>query len=280
MSHVYDAVVVGTDGSPRSVRAVQRAGLYGEAFDVELVVANVFHRPEEGELGPASQRAESPQQSIVASGYRGAVDAAEDAARFARTSAPGAKVDVVAIEGDPAEGLIDLAASRGDSLLIVGNQGMTGSKRFLLGSVPNKISHHATSDVLITLTGEDRPVVLPERIVIGTDGSSTATRALERGLALAAAVKASVTVLSAGLGSKGHAVLEDAAERAQAAGVDCSALLRSGEPADELVAAGEQHDLVIVGNRGMTGASRFLLGSVPNKISHHVGADLLIIRTT
>ena len=280
MSQLYDAVVVGTDGSTRSCRAVQRSGLYGEALGVELVVANVFHRPEEGELGPASERAESPQQNITASGYRGAVDAAEDAARFAREAAPGVKVDVVAVEGDPAEGLIELAASRGDALLVVGNQGMTGSKRFLLGSVPNKISHHAAGDVLITRTDEERPVVLPERILIGTDGSKTATRALDRGLALAAAVRARVTVLAAGLGSKGNAVLEDAAKRADAAGVDCSPVARSGEAADELVAAADEHDLVIVGNRGMTGAARFLLGSVPNKISHHVGSDLLIIRTT
>jgi nucleotide-binding universal stress UspA family protein len=280
VSSLYDAVVVGTDGSPRSCRAVQRAGLYGEALNTELVVAYAFHRPVEGEIGPASERAESPQTNIVASGYRGAVDAAEDAAGFARQAAPGVKVDVVAVEGDPATALIDLAGTRGNALLVVGNQGMTGSKRFLLGSVPNKISHHAESDVLITRTGEEVPTKLPERIVIGTDGSDTATRALDRGLALAAALSAEVSVLSAGLGAKGHAVLEDACERADAAGVECSALLRSGEAADELVAAGEQHDLVIVGNRGMTGAARFLLGSVPNKISHHVGADLLIIRTT
>lgn len=152
MSQLYDAVVVGTDGSPRSCQAVQRAGLYGEALGVELVVANIFHRPEESEIGPASERAESPQQNIASSGYRGAVDAAQDAARYAREAAPGVKVDVVAVEGDPAEGLIELAESRGNALLVVGNQGMTGSKRFLLGSVPNKVSHHAPCTVMIIRT--------------------------------------------------------------------------------------------------------------------------------
>ena len=39
-------------------------------------------------------------------------------------------------------------------------------------------------------------------------------------------------------------------------------------------------DLIVVGNKGMTGARRFLLGSVPNKISHHAPCSVLIIRTT
>jgi nucleotide-binding universal stress UspA family protein len=276
----YDAVVVGTDGSARSFRAVRRAGLYAAALDVELVVAMAFHRPDESEVGPASERAESPQVSVVASGYRAAVDAAHDAASLARDAAPKVRLDTVAVEGEASEALIELAASRGDALLIVGNQGMTGSKRFLLGSVPNKISHHAASDVLITLTDTDDPVALPSSVVIGTDGSATATRALERGLALAGAVAAKVTVLTAGLGDRGKAVLDDAAERAEKAGVSIDTVLADGEAADELVSAGDAHDLVIVGNRGMTGAARFLLGSVPNKISHHVSTDLLIIRTT
>ena len=280
MTASYDAVVVGTDGSARSFRAVRRAGLYAAALDVELVVAMAFHRPDESEVGPASERAESPQVSVVASGYRAAVDAAHDAASLARDAAPKVRLDTVAVEGEASEALIELAASRGDALLIVGNQGMTGSKRFLLGSVPNKISHHAASDVLITLTDTDDPVALPSSVVIGTDGSATATRALERGLALAGAVAAKVTVLTAGLGDRGKAVLDDAAERAEKAGVSIDTVLADGEAADELVSAGDAHDLVIVGNRGMTGAARFLLGSVPNKISHHVSTDLLIIRTT
>ncbi len=39
-------------------------------------------------------------------------------------------------------------------------------------------------------------------------------------------------------------------------------------------------DLLVVGNKGMTGAKRFLLGSVPNKVSHHAPCSVMIIRTT
>jgi nucleotide-binding universal stress UspA family protein len=240
---LYDAIVVGSDGSETSCRAVQRAGLYGDALDAPVVVVTVFARPQEGEVGPASQRAESPQVTSVASGYRTAVDIAQDAANVARSAAPSANVDATAIEGDPADGLIGLAASRGDSLLVVGNQGMTGSKRFLLGSVPNKVSHHASGDVLIARTSVDDIVALPSRILIGTDGSATATRAMERGLAVAVATKASATIFTAGLGRRSNKVLDDAHSRAEAAGVPCETVAASGEPADELTTAGEDCDL-------------------------------------
>ena len=277
---VYDAIVVGTDGSETSCRAVQRAGLYAQATDTPVVIASVFQRPQEGEVAPASQRAESPQVSIVASSYRAAVDVAGDAAGYARAAAPKANVDTVAVEGDPADALIDLAESRGNTLLVVGNRGMAGSQRFLLGSVPNKISHHASGDVLIAMTSSDTPVELPKKILIGTDGSETASRAVERGLRLAEAVGASVTLLAAGLGAKAESVLAEAGEWADQHNVSWEGSAPEGHPADELVSAGEGHDLVVVGNKGMTGASRFLLGSVPNKISHHATADLLIVRTT
>ena len=277
---LYDAIVVGTDGSPTSVRAVERAALYGAAMSVPVVVATAFARPTEGEIGPASQRAESPQQSIVSSGYRGATDTAADATRTAQKAAPKAKIETSAVEGDAADALIELAADRGDCLLVVGNKGMAGSQRFLLGSVPNKVSHHADGDVLITMTGQGAKVALPGTILIGTDGSKTATRALERGLALADAVGAKVTVLTAGRGNKAAKVLEEAEKLAEKAGVTCETVDAPGEPADELLDAAGDHDLVVVGNKGMTGAARFLLGSVPNKVSHHIGADLLIVRTT
>ena len=55
-------------------------------------------------------------------------------------------------EGDPAEGLIEVAEEENVDCIIVGNKGMTGAKRFLLGSVPNQVSHHAPCNVMIVHT--------------------------------------------------------------------------------------------------------------------------------
>ncbi|MGZ4201635.1 MAG: universal stress protein [Thermoleophilaceae bacterium] len=140
-------------------------------------------------------------------------------------------------------------------------------------------------------------------IVVGTDGSDTAKIAVREAIELAAASGAKLNIVSAyapvaaqvqaGGGPEGahwnvgpdvlvEGVLSEAAAVAAGMGVqaDCRAL--RGDPADALLEAAEQEgaDLIVVGNRGMTGAKRFLLGSVPNKVSHHAHCSVLIVRTT
>ncbi len=143
-------------------------------------------------------------------------------------------------------------------------------------------------------------------IVVGTDGSETATEAVKQAVELAQATKARVELVSAyepvsntRLRQEGTQVPEDlqwsvnpredvdatlreAAEMAEGAGVQVQTYARQGDPADAILDVAEETkaDLVIVGNKGMTGARRFLLGSVPNKVSHHAPCSVLIIRTT
>ena len=65
-------------------------------------------------------------------------------------------------------------------------------------------------------------------------------------------------------------------------GVEAECHARRGDPADVLLSAAEDlgADLIVVGNRGMTGTKRFLLGSVPNKVSHHASCSVMILHTT
>ena len=78
------------------------------------------------------------------------------------------------------------------------------------------------------------------------------------------------------------ATLAEAAERVGEAGVESRTYAREGDPADAILDVAEElgSDLIVVGNKGMTGAKRFLLGSVPNKVSHHAPCAVMIVRTT
>ena len=78
------------------------------------------------------------------------------------------------------------------------------------------------------------------------------------------------------------ATLQSAVEIAREGGVDAQTFARQGDPADAILDVAEEQsaDLIVVGNKGMTGAKRFLLGSVPNQVSHHAPCSVLIIRTT
>jgi nucleotide-binding universal stress UspA family protein len=80
-----------------------------------------------------------------------------------------------------------------------------------------------------------------------------------------------------------QAVLDEEAERIKANGVSVvQTYAREGDPADAILDVAEETnaDLIVVGNKGMTGARRFLLGSVPNKVSHHAPCNVMIVRTT
>ena len=145
-----------------------------------------------------------------------------------------------------------------------------------------------------------------DHIVVGTDGSETATEAVRRAIELARLSKAKLEIVSAyepvpqqrlkeeGEGISGDVsytlnpredvqfVLDKAAAEAKKAKVDVVTHPREGDPADAILDVAEENnaDLVMVGNKGMTGARRFLLGSVPNKISHHAPCDVWIVKTT
>jgi nucleotide-binding universal stress UspA family protein len=130
-------------------------------------------------------------------------------------------------------------------------------------------------------------------IVVGTDGSQTAQKAVREAGELAARVGASVHIVSAtwraqpvsanGQPASGAAaVLSEAAAVVRARGVQVETHARTGEPADAILeVAEEQHaGLIVVGNRGMGGSRRYLLGDVPNKVSHHAPCNVLILRTS
>jgi len=122
-------------------------------------------------------------------------------------------------------------------------------------------------------------------IVVGTDGSETARQAVREAVGLAAALGASIELVSA-YASGGRedfgATLREAAAEVEAAGVPLRTHHREGDAADAILDVAEERgaDLIVVGNKGMTGAKRFLLGSVPNKVSHHAPCSVLIIRTS
>lgn len=119
------------------------------------------------------------------------------------------------------------------------------------------------------------------RILVGTDGSETAARAVQRAVDLAKATGARVTIASAGSAERASEVVTSAAAAHDSSGVPVDTKVLAGDPATALVEEATQgYDLLVVGNKGMAGASRFLLGSVPNKVSHHSPVALLIVHTT
>lgn len=120
------------------------------------------------------------------------------------------------------------------------------------------------------------------KVLVGTDGSKTAAKAVDRAVEVAKAAGASLTVLSVGDPGRATAAVELEARRHAGAGIDIDTLTVDDDPVAGLVrTAADGYDLLVVGNRGMTGVTRFLrLGSVPNKVTHQLPCSLLIVKTT
>ena len=146
---MFSSIVVGTDGSDTAAQAVRQAVDLASSVGAKLELVSAYEPVPSQRL--REERREAPEDIQWAINPREDVDATLEAAATVARDA-GVTVAVYPSQGDPADAILDVAEERDADLIIVGNKGMTGAKRFLLGSVPNKVSHHAPCSVMIIRT--------------------------------------------------------------------------------------------------------------------------------
>ena len=147
---MYGSIVVGTDGSDTAKEAVRQAAELAKAVGANVLLVSAYEPVPESRL--RQERADVPADVTWMVNPREDVQAVLDE-EAERVKAHGVNnVETHAREGDPADAILDVAEETGADLIVVGNKGMTGARRFLLGSVPNKVSHHAPCNVMIVRT--------------------------------------------------------------------------------------------------------------------------------
>ncbi|MCV7408475.1 universal stress protein [Mycobacterium florentinum] len=149
----YQTVVVGTDGSESSLRAVDRAGAIAADHGAKLIIATA-HLPVPEEKG----RYAIPPGSDHGQDYRTVGEAPfyailREAAIRAR-KAGAQNVEEKSIVGAPITALVNLAEEAKADLLVIGNVGLASVAGRLLGSVPSEVSRKAKTDVLIVHTSD------------------------------------------------------------------------------------------------------------------------------
>lgn len=147
---MYKSILVGVDGSATAHAALERAAKLASSTGAELHVVSAYQN---------AMAAASPALSVEGGvGLGNVTDALRQAAEeilgneTKDLGADDVKVQTHAVEGEAADVIIDSAENFGCDLIVVGSRGMRGGKRFLLGSVPNSVAHHANLDVLIIHT--------------------------------------------------------------------------------------------------------------------------------
>ena len=146
---MFTRIVVGTDGSETAGEAVRQAVDLAKLTGAELSIVSAF--------SPVSDRRVKDTQDEAPADVRYEIGPREDVnlvldAAAAAARKEGIEVQTHPVEGEPAEAILTVAEDTKADLIVVGNKGMTGARRFLLGSVPNNVSHHAPCSVIIVRT--------------------------------------------------------------------------------------------------------------------------------
>ncbi|MGB7685801.1 MAG: universal stress protein [Solirubrobacterales bacterium] len=146
---MFNRIVVGTDGSDTAANAVRQATELAKLTGAQLSIVSAF-APVSGRR-VAGEKLDAPADVQYEIGPREDVNLILDAAAAAARK-EGVEVQTHPVEADPADAILNVAEETGADLIVVGNKGMTGARRYILGSVPNNISHHAPCSVMIIRT--------------------------------------------------------------------------------------------------------------------------------
>lgn len=252
----YRKILVGADGSPTSALAEERAARLASQLGAELTLIHVGEDEEGGK----------------AAGTK-VLEAAADRARGF-----GAQPQAELRHGEVATAIMGAAADLRADLVVIGDHGMGTARRFSLGGIPTRVAHHSPVDTLVVRSSRGSPgPPTYQRVLIATDGSLTAHQAARHGHTLAQDLGSEVALIYVGDELIGDIVLRDTTSRL--GDDDIERIVTKGRPAAQISRVAADHDLVVVGNKGMTSSRRFLRRVVPQQVAHDAPSDVLIAKT-
>ena len=142
-----DCIVVGTDGSQTAKQAVSEAVRLAKALGAHVHLVSAYEPTRGARVAGAPEGAAKVWAPLPDDKVESTLSEAASGVRLA-----GLEVTTHALREDPADALLHVAKQVDASMIVVGSQGMHGARRLALGNVPNKVSHHATCNVLIVAT--------------------------------------------------------------------------------------------------------------------------------
>jgi nucleotide-binding universal stress UspA family protein len=273
---MYEDILLPFDGSDGAAEALHHAAEIAHWADATIHVLFVADTTRDSVTVVETQVVDA----LVLEGE----DIVEEAERTLNTLGVDYESDVV--QGNPAPTIVEYAERYDHDLIVMPTRGREGVSRYLIGSVTEKIVRLSSVPVLTARMQPDEQLVFPyENILIPTDGSAGAAHAAEHGLSLAAALDATVHVLSVvddtslGLDVRSAVsereseqaatdAVDDLVSEAETRGVSNSVRhVEHGAPNEVILDTIESNDIhaVVMGTTGRRGSDRILLGSVAEK---------------
>ncbi|MDQ2072023.1 universal stress protein [Haloarcula sp. H-GB4] len=282
---MFDSILVPTDGSPGSERAFEAAATLASTHDATVHVLSVVD--EHGPTDDWDYDGDSPAEAFIES-------------QADHVDTEDLSVTPAVREGVVHDAILDYADETGIDLIVMGTHGRTGVRRFLLGSVTEKVVRLADVPVLSVKADAEPGTVSFDDILLPTDGSSGAEAAIEPTGTLASATDATVRLVSVvdtrslgvdvgssvivdELESVATDAVEDASDRLSKLGVETvETAITQGVPYRAILDAIEEADadLVVIGTHGRTGIDRYLLGSVAEKLVRTSPVPVMTVRAS
>ena len=262
-------VVAGIDGSPAAETAIRWAAAEAASRGTGLRLVHAFIWPEfPVPLGP----------SDAAPGLRAAADKiVRESVELARKVEPGIEVVGSREDGFPSPVLI--RASQHADVVVIGSRGLGIALGALVGSTGLDLAANAHCPVIVVRP--DQPTDTGDHVLIGYDGSSPSSVALDFGLDYASRHGLRVRVVAAQpVHSEQHRVTReelDADVRGRPGGLDAEIIHIDGHPAEQLLRLSADARLIVLGSRGRGGFAGMLLGSVSQTVLHHAVCPVAVI---
>jgi nucleotide-binding universal stress UspA family protein len=281
---MFERILVPTDRSDPARRALEQAADLATQYGATVTVLHVVDTRELDRGEDVDERTRTARTDL---------DASLDDLDLAVTPETAVRA------GIPSEEILDYAHESGTDLLVMGTHGRTGVRRYLLGSVAEKVVRLSDVPVLTVHPAEvDVGSVPYERILVPTDGSDGAGAAVDCATDLATTYGAAlhaVSVVDTGamatdvqfdviadqLQAYAADAVEAVADAASEAGVEeTETAVLEGRPYDAIRTYVDEADidLVVMGTHGRSGIDRYLLGSVAEKLVRTATVPVLTVR--
>lgn len=290
---MLDSILIPTDGSEHATRAAEHGAALARAFSASLHVMAVIDTRTAG--GPFSS-GDLDDETLD----RMTADAEETVTAITDAVDAAGAIQTTIRTGNPAA---EICAYRDDNeidLIAMGTHGRTGVGRYLAGSVTESVVRQADVPVFtVRATEQSRETDSYDDILVPTDGSTSATAAVEPACEIAAKFDSRVHALNiVNLGdiatgaeytlpkdlidtleSQGEKVTERIAARAREAGVETVTQVIDGFPAADILDYAEENDidLIVMGTAGRTGLNRFIMGSTTERLIRHADMPVLAV---
>lgn len=264
-----DPIIAGTDGSPTAKLAVDKAGELAHALGAPVHLVCV------PSALPRQRSAQTTAEQIVAE----AGDQLRTAGITVQTHVP---------EGDAAQALATLAEEAHAQMIVVGNKRMTGIRRSL-ASVPNRVSHQARCSVLIVRTkSRSLAEFRGSSIVVGTNGSSNAMRAVKEAIRLSKALGSELHIVSIHVPASTvymppyspESAVAAAAAEASEQGVDAITHVTRDDPVAALLDVASKNDaaIIVISQEGLYPKQQ-MSAQIPDTLSHKGSSTVLLVST-